>query len=104
MPELPASDLPGVEIVVPTALDVTHSPASNLASFRTQVLHAHHRDRLQGALTLYAQAYDTIAMFPGAVSGVNADDPGSLRTYLENANYQGILGSCNFTSGSRTGL
>jgi branched-chain amino acid transport system substrate-binding protein len=103
-PELPASDLPGVEIVVPSALDVTHSPASDLASFRTHVLHALRRSRLQGALTPYAQAYDTIAMFAGAVSGVNADDPGSLRTYVENANYQGILGSYNFTSDSHTGL
>jgi ABC-type branched-subunit amino acid transport system substrate-binding protein len=103
-PELPASDLLGVEIVVPTALEVTHSTAPDLTTFRAQVLHALHRDRLQAALTPYAQAYDAIAMFAGAVSGVNADDPGSLRTYLENANYQGILGSYNFTSGSHAGL
>jgi hypothetical protein len=67
-------------------------------------LHALHRVPLQGVLTPYAQGYDTIAMFAGAVSGVNADDPGSLRTYLENANYQGILGAYNFTSGSHAGL
>jgi ABC-type branched-subunit amino acid transport system substrate-binding protein len=103
-PELPPSDLPGVEVVVPTALEVTHSNASGLTTFRAQLLHALHRDHLQGALTPYAQAYDTIAMFAGAASGVNADDPGSLRTYLENTNYQGILGSYNFTSESHTGL
>ena len=104
LPELAAPDVSGVEIVVPSALEVRRSIPTNLASFRKSVLRSLHEHELRGALTPYAQAFDSVMMFAGAVNGVNADDPGSLRTYLENANYQGILGSYNFTAVAHTGL
>lgn len=104
LPELPTSELTGVDVVEAGSLEVTRSTPSNLASFRVRVLRALHQHQLRGALTPYAQGYDCVTMFAGAVNGVNADDPGSLRTYLENANYQGLLGSYNFTSGAHTGL
>lgn len=100
----PTPDLSGVAVVVPAALQVSHSIPAGLVAFRAEVLRALGRTDLPGALTSYAQAYDAIAMYAGAANGVNADDPGSLKTYLENANYQGILGSYNFTSGAHTGL
>jgi branched-chain amino acid transport system substrate-binding protein len=104
LPELPASELSGVDEVEPSALEVTRSIPSNLASFRVKVLRALHMHKLRGTLMPFAQAHDSITMFAAAVNGENADDPGSLRTYLENANYQGILGSYNFTSGAHSGL
>jgi ABC-type branched-subunit amino acid transport system substrate-binding protein len=104
VPVLSSSELAGVEVVAPSALEVTHSLPSALASFRARVLHALHHHSVPGTLTPYAQGYDSIMMFAGAVNGVDADDPGSLRTYLENANYDGILGSYNFTSTAHSGL
>jgi len=104
LPQLPRSELAGVDVVVPSTLAVTRSIPSDLASFRAKVLGALHESQLRGALTPYAQAYDSVTMFAGAVDGENADDPGSLRTYLENANYQGILGSYNFTSVAHSGI
>jgi len=104
LPELPPSVLAGVDVVVPSALEVSRSTPSPLASFRARILRALHQHELRGALTPYAEAYDSIMMFAGAVNGENADDPGSVRTYLQNANYQGILGSYNFTSVAHSGL
>ena len=104
VPKVPGRELVGVAVVVPGALATARSVPAAVASFRARVLQTLHRRVLDGALTPYAQGYDAIEVFAGAVNGVNADDPGSLRTYLENANYQGILGSYNFTSGAHTGL
>lgn len=103
-PDVPAADRSGVDVVEPAALTVRHSVPSDLASFRTRVLHALHRRSLDGTLTPYGQGYDAVEMFANAANGVNATDPGSLQTYLENANYQGLLGSYNYTSGAHTGL
>jgi ABC-type branched-subunit amino acid transport system substrate-binding protein len=103
-PGVARADLEGVAVVEPRALSVRGAVPPGLASFRTAVVRALHRRTLDGPLTPYAQAADSIEMFANAANGVNADDPGSLRTYLENANYQGLLGSYNFTSGAHTGL
>ena len=77
---------------------------SELAVLTVQLVSALDGAEPRGALTPYAQAYDAIEMFAGAANGVNADDPGSLRTYLGNANYQGLLGSYNFISSAHAGL
>jgi len=102
--ELPPSELAGVDVAVPSVLEANRSIPSGIALFRAKVLGALHQSELRDALTPYAQAYDSITMFAGAVNGENADDPGSLRTFLENANYQGILGSYNFTSVAHSGI
>lgn len=104
LPQLPAHDVRGVEVVVPSALSVGRSVHSALTSFRKRLLSSFHMSKLSGALTPYAQAYDSVEMFAGAVNGVDADDPGSLRTFLESTNYQGLLGSYDYTSSAHEGI
>jgi branched-chain amino acid transport system substrate-binding protein len=104
VPSLPHSLLSGVDVIAPSALVVSRGIPSNLRSFRTRVLHALHRTSLPGPLTPFAQAFDAVEMFASAASGVNADDSGSIGTYLENANYEGLLGSYNYTSSQHSGL
>jgi ABC-type branched-subunit amino acid transport system substrate-binding protein len=103
-PSLSLSLLHGVDIVAPSALVVSHSIPSGLRSLRTHVLQVLHRTSLPGALTPYAQAFDAVEMFANAANGVNADDPGSVGTFLENANYEGLLGSYDYTSSRHAGL
>jgi ABC-type branched-subunit amino acid transport system substrate-binding protein len=94
----------GVDVLVPSALAVGRSLPHSLASFRSHVLAALHRGSLDGPLTPYAQAYDAVEMFAAAANGVNADDPNSLRTYIENANFDGLLGSYNYTAQAHGGI
>lgn len=101
---LPADETLGVDVVAPSALSVSPGASGPLASFRARVLAALHASTLPGVLTPYAQGYDAVLLFAGAVNGVNADDPGSIRTYLENANYDGLLGAYDYTATAHTGL
>jgi ABC-type branched-subunit amino acid transport system substrate-binding protein len=104
LPLVSRSSLNGVELVVPSALVVSSAVSVNLASFRSQVLHALHQRSVQGTLAPYAAAYDAIELFASAATGANADDDNSIRTYLENASYQGLLGSYSYSSTAHTGL
>jgi ABC-type branched-subunit amino acid transport system substrate-binding protein len=103
-PVLPTAASKGVQVIVPKSLAVSrHTPAS-LASFRARVLRALHQARLAGPITPYAEGYDALELFAGAANGVNAYDPGSIRTFIENANSQGLLGTYNYTSNTHQGL
>jgi branched-chain amino acid transport system substrate-binding protein len=104
VPALSHSLLGGVDVLVPSALVVSRAIPSNLKSFRAHVLSALHQATLRGPLTPYAQAFDAVEMFADAANGVNADDPGSIGTFLENANYEGLLGSYDYTSSQHAGL
>jgi ABC-type branched-subunit amino acid transport system substrate-binding protein len=104
VPSLPSSVLGGVDAIIPSALAVSHSIPSSLAAFRARLLRALGQPTLAEPITVYAQAYDAVEMFAGAATGVNADDPGSIRTYLENANFLGVAGSYNYTSSHHAGL
>ena len=43
-------------------------------------------------------------LFASAANGVNAYDPGSIRTFVENANFEGVLGTYDYTSSDHEGL
>jgi ABC-type branched-subunit amino acid transport system substrate-binding protein len=103
VPVLPTATVEGVQVVVPKSLVVARAPAS-LVSFRARVLRALREARLDGAITPYAQGYDAVQLFASAASGVNAYDAGSIRTFIENANFQGLLGTYNYTSSDHEGL
>lgn len=103
-PVLPASTTVGVGVVVPKTLVVSRRVPSSLQSFRSQVLRALHQTHLVGPITPYAQGNDSLELFASAANGVNADDAGSIRTYIENANFEGLLGTYDYTSSQHAGL
>jgi branched-chain amino acid transport system substrate-binding protein len=103
-PTLPTAALDGVQVIVPKSLvDAGHVPAS-LESFRTRVLRSLHQAQLRGPITPYAQGYDALQLFAGAANGVNASDSASIRTFIENANFEGLLGTYDYTSSDHEGL
>ena len=103
-PVVPTAAINGVEVIVPKSLVVSRHVPVSLASFRARVLRALHQARLGGPITPYAQGYDALQLFASAANGVNAYDPGSIRTFIENANFQGLLGTYAYTSSDHEGL
>jgi ABC-type branched-subunit amino acid transport system substrate-binding protein len=103
-PALSTAAVKGVQVIVPKSLVVSRSVPVSLASFRVRVLHALRQARLGGAITPYAQGYDALKLFASAANGVDAYDPGSVRTFIENANFEGLLGTYDYTSGDHEGL
>jgi ABC-type branched-subunit amino acid transport system substrate-binding protein len=103
-PLLPAAAVNGVEAIVPKSLVVSRHVPANLESFRARVLHALHQARLGGPITPYAQGYDALQLFASAANGVDAYDSGSVRTFIENANFEGLLGTYDYTSSDHEGL
>ena len=59
---------------------------------------------LVGSIVPYAQADDAIAMFASSANDVHTIAPGPVRTFLENANYQGVLASYSFATDSHGGM
>ena len=59
---------------------------------------------LAGSIIPYAQAADAISMLGSVAAGIHTVNPGPVRTYLENANFQGLLASYAFTSEAHTGM
>ena len=103
-PVLPTAAVNGVQVIVSKSLVVSRHVPVNLASFRARVLRALHQARLDGPITPYAQGYDALQLFASAANGVNAYDSGSIRTFIENANFEGLLGTYDYTSSDHEGL
>ncbi len=103
-PVLPAAAVNGVQVIVPKTLVVARHVPAGLESFRARVLRALHQTQLDSPLTTYAQGYDALHLFASAASGVNAYDAASIRTFLENANFEGLLGTYDYTSTAHQGL
>jgi ABC-type branched-subunit amino acid transport system substrate-binding protein len=103
-PILPTAVVNGVQVIVPKSLVVSRHVPASLASFRVRVLRALHQARLGGPITPYTQGYDALQLFANAANGVNAYDPGSIRTFIENANFEGLLGTYDYTSSNHEGL
>ena len=101
---LPTAAVNGVQVVVSKSLVVARRVPASLASFRARVLRTLHQARLGGPITPYAQGYDALQLFASAANGVNAYDSGSVRTFIENANFEGLLGTYDYTSSNHEGL
>ncbi|HXQ19034.1 MAG TPA: ABC transporter substrate-binding protein [Acidimicrobiales bacterium] len=100
-----AGGLAGVWAVVPSATVRSSGPAAGAAvAFRNQVLAKLGVSQLTGSIIPYAQAYDAITMFGSAATGTMDTLSGDLKTFLENANYQGVLASYSYTTGRHTGI
>ncbi len=100
----PTAAADGVQVIVSKSLVVSDHVPKSLDSFRARALQALHQTRLVGPITPYAQGYDALELFASAANGVNAYDPGSIRTFVENTNYEGVLGTYDYTSGEHEGL
>jgi ABC-type branched-subunit amino acid transport system substrate-binding protein len=103
-PVLPTAAVNGVQVIVPKSLVVSRHVPFSLESFRARVLRTLHQALLSGPITPYAQGYDALQLFASAANGVNAYDPGSIRTFTENANFEGLLGTYDYTSSDHEGL
>jgi branched-chain amino acid transport system substrate-binding protein len=98
--------LDNVFAVVPRAIVVGRQAPLDpaLDSLREQVRTLLHAPRLDGSLGPYAQAADAISMFASVANSINSTAPGPIRTYLENANFQGVLASYSFTTDAHDGI
>jgi branched-chain amino acid transport system substrate-binding protein len=103
-PVLPSAAVNGVQVIVLKSLVVSRRVPVSLASFRARVLRTLHLARLGGPITPYAQGYDAVQLLASAANGVNAYDSGSIRTFTENANFEGLLGTYDYTSSDHEGL
>jgi ABC-type branched-subunit amino acid transport system substrate-binding protein len=103
-PVVPTAAVNGVQVIVSKSLVVARHIPVSLESFRARVLRALRQARLGGPITPYAQGYDAVQLFAGAANGVNAYDSGSVRTFIENANFEGLLGTYDYTSSDHEGL
>jgi ABC-type branched-subunit amino acid transport system substrate-binding protein len=103
-PLLPTAVANGVQVIVPKSLVVSRHVPVSLESFRALVRRTLNEARLGRPITPYAQGYDAVQLFASAANGVNADDSGSIRTFIENANFEGLLGTYDYTSSDHEGL
>jgi ABC-type branched-subunit amino acid transport system substrate-binding protein len=103
-PVLPTAAVNGVQVIVSKSLVVSRHVPVRLELFRARVLRTLHQARLGGPITPYAQGYDAVQLFASAANGVNAYDSGSIRTFIENANFEGLLGTYDYTSSDHEGL
>jgi ABC-type branched-subunit amino acid transport system substrate-binding protein len=97
--------LAGVFAAVPQAV-VAQSGTSDadVRRFRNQVRDQLHAINLDGSIVPYAQAYDAISMMASAARSIHSKTPANVRTFLENANYQGLLASYAYTATAHTGI
>jgi ABC-type branched-subunit amino acid transport system substrate-binding protein len=103
-PLQPSAPANGVQVIVSKSLVVSRHVPGSLDSFRARVLRTLHQARLGGPITPYAQGYDALQLFASAANGVNAYDSGSIRTFIENTNFEGVLGTYDYTSSDHEGL
>jgi branched-chain amino acid transport system substrate-binding protein len=99
------TNLAGVFAAVPQGV-VAQPGASgaDVRRFRDQVREHLHADSLDGSIVPYAQAYDAISMMASAARSIHSKTPANVRTFLENANYQGLLASYAYTTTAHTGI
>lgn len=103
-----AGSATGVSVIVPTALVVSGANATpsdpSMVAFLSQLQKTHGSAALTGSVVPYAEAYDGIQLLAYVGTSINSVHPGDVRTFIENANYQGLLASYGYTSGAHTGV
>lgn len=98
----------GVAVVVPTALVVkganTAPSDPSMVAFLSLLQKTEGSAAFAGSVEPYAEAYDGIQLFAYVGTSINSVQAGDVRTFIENANYQGLLASYGYTSGAHTGV
>jgi ABC-type branched-subunit amino acid transport system substrate-binding protein len=98
-------DPKGVSVAVPKGVVEGSGPASVLSlGFRTRLLSHLGTSTLRGSIIPYAQTYDAMAMMANAAIGALGTTATDVTTFLQNANYQGVLASYSYTAGAHTGI
>jgi hypothetical protein len=94
-----------VSVVVPTGSVTGSGPASSTAlSFRKLLLAHLKTSSLQGSIIPYAETYDAMTMMGSTAVGAMGVTATDVTTFLENANYQGVLAAYTYTTGAHTGV
>ena len=97
-------DLAGVSVAVPTGAVTGTGPASGITLGFQKKLAAHLGGQIQGSIIPYAQTYDAMNMMANAAVGAMGITATDVTTFLQNANFQGVLASYTYTSGAHTGI
>ena len=100
-----ATALGGVSAVVPVGAVRGSGPAAAPAlHFRSALLARLGTGTLPGSIIPYAEAYDAMTMMGNAVNGAKGDSATDVTSFLQNANYQGVLADYTYTTGAHTGV
>jgi len=98
----------GVSVIAPAALVVSGANGApsdpNMVAFLSALHLQEGSSAFNGSVGPYAQAYDGIELLAYVGTSINSVRPGDIRTFIENANYQGLLANYNYTSGAHTGV
>jgi branched-chain amino acid transport system substrate-binding protein len=95
----------GVSAVIPVGAIAGTGPGSGgTLRFRKQLMAYLKTSSLAGSIIPYAETYDAMTMMANAAIGSMGVIATDITTYLENANYQGVLASYTYTTGAHTGI
>jgi len=95
----------GISVVVPTGALAGSGPASaGTYTFRRNLLLHLHASSLRGSIIPYAETYDAMTMIGTAANGSMGVVASDLATFLQNANYQGVLAAYTYTASAHTGV
>jgi ABC-type branched-subunit amino acid transport system substrate-binding protein len=94
-----------VAAVVPQPLVLTpDASVPAVRSFRDVVRRHLPAGRIDGSIVAFAQAYDAVILLASTANSIHSTSATSLRTYLENAGFQGLLASYSYTTSSHAGI
>ncbi|MHB1912280.1 MAG: ABC transporter substrate-binding protein, partial [Acidimicrobiales bacterium] len=98
----------GVAVIAPKPLVVSgpHGIPSDptMVAFLSALRRKVGPSAFSGSVDPYAEAYDGIELLAYVATSINSILPGDIRTFIENANYQGLLANYNYTSAAHIGV
>jgi len=95
----------GVSVVVPTGAVAGSGPgAAGVLGFRKRLLAHLGGGSIDGSIIPYAQTYDAMTMMGNAANGSMGVVAPDVTSFLQNANYQGVLAAYTYTAGAHTGI
>jgi ABC-type branched-subunit amino acid transport system substrate-binding protein len=98
-------EIDGVSVVVPSGAVAGTGPASTgTYSFRKKLLAYLGVSSIKGSIIPYAETYDAMTMMGNAANGAMGISATDVTTFLQNANYQGVLAAYTYTTGAHTGI
>jgi len=91
--------------VVPSgAVAGTGLASTGTFSFRKKLLAYLGVSSIKGSIIPYAETYDAMTMMGNAANGAMGISASDVTTFLQNANYQGVLAAYTYTTGAHTGI
>ncbi len=99
-----SGSLSGVSVDVPNGAVEGSGPGSGTSLGFRNLLARHLGGTIRGSIIPYAETYDAMSMVGSAASGATAIVATDVTTFMENANYQGVLAAYNYTAAAHTGV